>query len=77
MVELPYIINDSEKWNDILQLKKISQLKWQKMMMEYKHYAPEFNPEILTYVDDVEFVNNVTSSSISKNHPLKVLKRNF
>jgi hypothetical protein len=77
MAELPFIIDDLEKWNDILQRNKISQMKWQKMMMEYMHYAPQFNPEILTYVDDVEFCQQCNLFFHFKKSSVKGIKMEF
>jgi hypothetical protein len=51
----PFVIDDPEKWNEILWRYKIKKTTWTKMALEYKHWCPEFNPSILKYVDDVEF----------------------
>jgi hypothetical protein len=77
MIDYPFVINDSEKWNDILERNKIPQLKWIKMMMEYRHYAPQFNPEILTYVDDVEFSQQCNLFFHFKKVSVKGIKMEF
>jgi hypothetical protein len=77
MASYPFIIDDPTKWNDILQRNKIPELKWAKMMMEYINYVPEFNPEILTYVDDVEFCTQCHNFFHFKKTSVKEVKSEF
>jgi hypothetical protein len=66
MATYPFTISEPEKWNIILQRHNMKQTTWKKMLLEYQHWYPDFNPDMLTYVDDVEFCEKAILSTTLK-----------
>jgi hypothetical protein len=51
----PFVIDDPEKWAQILERHRIKKLTWKIMKEEYKDWVPDFDPSIIRGVDEVQF----------------------
>jgi hypothetical protein len=53
-----FVIEDEAKWNKILERHRIKKNMWQNMIMEYENFVPDFNPNLIRYVDDLQFIES-------------------
>jgi aromatic ring-opening dioxygenase catalytic subunit (LigB family) len=77
MASYPFTITEPIKWKDVLERHRIKESTWKKMMLEYQNWCPEFNPNILDYVDDEKFCNQCNAFYYFKKKTIKNVKKEF
>jgi hypothetical protein len=58
LLAAPYVIEYEAKWDDILERHHIKKNIWKNMILDYENYVPEFNPNIIRYADELQFLES-------------------
>jgi hypothetical protein len=77
MIDYPVTIDDPVKWRDILERHRIKESTWKQMVLEFQHYCPVFNPNIMDYVDDLEFCTQCSTFFHFEKKTIRGVKKEF